>query len=174
MHQAPRSVCELRTGILPAARARNAAAAGASMGHQEGHDEHEGRGVLLRNCNLISMIGGEGIVSKGDIWIWGKRIEEAGPGVHITDDSVVETIDIQGGYVIPGLCDAHVHVTAVSANLHDLLVLPASLVSARAAVILEAMLMRGFTTVRDAGGCDWGLAKVGAQCLTGVVQALEA
>lgn len=62
--------------------------------------------------------------------------------------------------MIPGLCDAHVHVTAVSANLHDLLVLPASLVAARASVVLRDMLMRGFTTVRDAGGCDWGLAKV--------------
>lgn len=62
--------------------------------------------------------------------------------------------------MIPGLCDAHVHVSAVSANLHDLLVLPASLVAARASVVLRDMLMRGFTTVRDAGGCDWGLAKV--------------
>jgi imidazolonepropionase-like amidohydrolase len=73
---------------------------------------------------------------------------------------VEQKIDVHGAYVIPGLCDAHVHVTAVSANLHDLLVLPASLVAARASVVLRDMLMRGFTTVRDAGGCDWGLAKV--------------
>lgn len=73
---------------------------------------------------------------------------------------MAKTIDIQGGYIIPGLCDAHVHVTAVSANLHDLLVLPPSLVTARTTIILRDMLMRGFTTVRDAGGCDWGLAKV--------------
>uniref|UniRef100_A0A7I4F4C6 Amidohydrolase-related domain-containing protein n=1 Tax=Physcomitrium patens TaxID=3218 RepID=A0A7I4F4C6_PHYPA len=72
---------------------------------------------------------------------------------------MAKTIDIQGGYIIPGLCDAHVHVTAVSANLHDLLVLPPSLVTARTTIILRDMLMRGFTTVRDAGGCDWGLAK---------------
>jgi imidazolonepropionase-like amidohydrolase len=69
-------------------------------------------------------------------------------------------LDLGGAYVIPGLCDAHVHVTAVSANLHDMLLLPPSLVTARATKVLEAMLMRGFTTVRDAGGCDWGLAKV--------------
>lgn len=71
-----------------------------------------------------------------------------------------QTVDVRYAYVMPGLCDAHVHVTAISANLHDLLNLPPSLVTARATVVLHDMLMRGFTTVRDAGGCDWGLAKV--------------
>jgi hypothetical protein len=31
--------------------------------------------------------------------------------------------------------------------------------SCRSAHILQGMLMRGFTTVRDAGGADWGLAQ---------------
>ena len=31
--------------------------------------------------------------------------------------------------------------------------------AARAARVLEGMLLRGFTTVRDAGGADWGLAQ---------------
>lgn len=93
------------------------------------------------------------------VLILGKRIAYVGHAPPSVDSASTETIDIQGGYVIPGLCDAHVHVTAVSANLHDLLVLPSSLVAARASVVLEDMLMRGFTTVRDAGGCDWGLAK---------------
>ena len=57
-----------------------------------------------------------------------------------------------------GLCDAHVHCTACTADLPGLLSLPDSLVAARAAKVLEGMLMRGFTTVRDAGGADWGLA----------------
>jgi hypothetical protein len=51
-----------------------------------------------------------------------------------------------------------VHVTACTANLPGLLALPESLVTARAARVLEGMLQRGFTTVRDAGGADWGLA----------------
>ena len=59
-------------------------------------------------------------------------------------------------YIFPhppctGLCDAHVHCTAVSANLSSLLSLPESYVAAKAATILEGMLCRGFTTVRDAG-----------------------
>lgn len=55
-----------------------------------------------------------------------------------------------------GLCDAHVHCTAVTANLPGLLSLPESLVTAKAVDILEGMLSRGFTTIRDAGGCCRG------------------
>ncbi|KAK9797015.1 hypothetical protein WJX73_006150 [Symbiochloris irregularis] len=62
-------------------------------------------------------------------------------------------------YVIPGLCDAHIHCTASTANLPGLLSLPESLVTAQAALELEQMLARGFTTVRDAGGADFGIAQ---------------
>lgn len=65
--------------------------------------------------------------------------------------------------LVAGLLDAHVHCTACTANLPGLLSLPESLVTARATKILEGMLLRGFTTVRDAGGADWGLAQ--ARCL---------
>ncbi|KAF8068175.1 hypothetical protein HT031_001861 [Scenedesmus sp. PABB004] len=58
-----------------------------------------------------------------------------------------------------GLCDAHVHVTATTADLAGLYGLSESLVTARSVDILEGMLRRGFTTVRDAGGADWGLAQ---------------
>lgn len=47
---------------------------------------------------------------------------------------------------------------ACSADLTGLTRLPESLVSARASVVLEEMLSRGFTTVRDCGGADHGLA----------------
>jgi hypothetical protein len=55
-----------------------------------------------------------------------------------------------------GLCDAHVHCTAVTANLPGLLSLPESLVTARSSDILEGMLSRGFTTIRDAGNYPLG------------------
>ncbi|CAI5493419.1 unnamed protein product [Closterium sp. Naga37s-1] len=71
-----------------------------------------------------------------------------------------QEIDLAGRYLLPGLCDAHMHVTAAAcADLHALAALPVSLVACRAARGLQAMLMRGFTTVRDAGGCDQGLAQ---------------
>jgi imidazolonepropionase-like amidohydrolase len=61
--------------------------------------------------------------------------------------------------LMPGLIDAHVHVTAVTADLAALTEWSPSYVTARAARVLADMLRRGFTTVRDVGGADYGLAE---------------
>jgi imidazolonepropionase-like amidohydrolase len=58
---------------------------------------------------------------------------------------------------MPGLIDAHVHVTASEVNVAASAMLPSSLASLRAARRMTAMLLRGFTTVRDLGGADNGL-----------------
>eukprot|EP00793_Prasinoderma_coloniale_P002147 PRCOL_00002655-RA len=71
----------------------------------------------------------------------------------------VRSIDCAGGLLVPGLIDAHVHVTASSSDLRSAASLPHSLVAARAVRTLESMLRRGFTTVRDNGGADFGLAR---------------
>ena len=68
-------------------------------------------------------------------------------------------IDLGGRVVMPGLCDAHVHATAVTADLASINRMSPFYVAQRSRVILEEMLQRGFTTVRDAGGADFGLAK---------------
>ena len=60
--------------------------------------------------------------------------------------------------LMPGLIDAHVHVVASMADLGANAAQPSSLAALRAGRIMTAMLMRGFTTVRDVGGADRGLA----------------
>ncbi len=70
-----------------------------------------------------------------------------------------EIVDLKGGTLMPGLIDAHVHVIAVDQVLARLAERPASLVTLQAARVLEGMLQRGFTTIRDAGGADGGLAE---------------
>jgi imidazolonepropionase-like amidohydrolase len=69
-----------------------------------------------------------------------------------------QVIDYQGKTLMPGLIDAHVHLIATCLNLSQLAQEPVSLTMARARHIAEGMLRRGFTTIRDAGGADWGLA----------------
>ena len=68
-------------------------------------------------------------------------------------------IDVAGRTLMPGLVDSHVHVTAYSANFTELQRTPPSYVSAAAGAIMGGMLDRGFTTVRDVGGADFGLAR---------------
>ncbi len=70
-----------------------------------------------------------------------------------------ETVDLRGNTLMPGLIDAHVHVIAVDQMLARLAEQPTSLVTLQAARVLEGMLARGFTTIRDAGGADGGLAQ---------------
>jgi imidazolonepropionase-like amidohydrolase len=66
-------------------------------------------------------------------------------------------IDLHGRTLMPGLIDLHVHVLATQLNLSTQGTLPDALVMMRAVPIMSAMLRRGFTTVRDAGGAGWGL-----------------
>jgi len=66
-------------------------------------------------------------------------------------------IDLGGRTLMPGLIDAHVHVIACLADLGRNAMLPDSLVTSRSLVLMKQMLMRGFTTVRDVGGADYGL-----------------
>lgn len=74
-------------------------------------------------------------------------------------------IDLGGRTLMPGLIDAHVHVVAHTMNLGTLPEFSPFWVSAKASEIMKGMLLRGFTTVRDAGGADFGLKDAVAQDL---------
>jgi imidazolonepropionase-like amidohydrolase len=80
-------------------------------------------------------------------------------------DDAARTLDAGGRVLLPGLIDCHVHVMAASHDLMGLALQPASLVGAQASHILRGMLHRGFTTVRDAAGADFGLQEAVARGL---------
>ncbi len=58
---------------------------------------------------------------------------------------------------MPGLIDSHIHAVLGEVALGKLEAMPLTLMTATAMVELRATLDRGFTTVRDTGGADWGL-----------------
>jgi len=68
-----------------------------------------------------------------------------------------DAIDCGGRTLMPGLIDSHVHVTLSEVNFRYLEAIPLTLMTARAARLMLGMLNRGFTSVRDTGGADWGL-----------------
>jgi imidazolonepropionase-like amidohydrolase len=118
--------------------------------------------IKLANCQIINLQTGQPVsIERGSIYLQDRLIHHIESSdtfpsrEHVEGNEIWTTIDLQGAYVLPGLCDAHVHVTAVTADLKAIASLPPSLVTARSSLILRDMLFRGFTTVRDAGGCDW-------------------
>nr|WP_296775830.1 amidohydrolase family protein [Rhodococcus sp. (in: high G+C Gram-positive bacteria)] len=80
--------------------------------------------------------------------------------VSADDMSALGADEIDGStlHAIPGLIDCHVHVNAVTASLGTVSDMSPAYVTARASQILRGMLARGFTTVRDVGGADFGIA----------------
>lgn len=69
----------------------------------------------------------------------------------------IPEIDARGSFVLPGLIDCHVHVTAYTANLGSIGSDSPNYVAAQSTRLMGDMLDRGFTTVRDVAGADFGL-----------------
>ncbi|WP_172329166.1 amidohydrolase family protein [Mangrovicoccus sp. HB161399] len=109
--------------------------------------------LLIRNARII-----DGTTDRAkdatDIRIADGLVQETGSALA---NPGVPEIDAAGRYVMPGLTDAHVHVIAVTADLKANAALPDTMVAIRSLNIMNAMLMRGFTTVRDLGGATAAL-----------------
>jgi len=111
--------------------------------------------IVVRNGTVFdsraaALVGERTVVIEGD------RI------VAVTDEPVApgdgRVVDAAGATVVPGLIDAHVHVMVATMDFARAAAMPLTLVGIHAARALESMLRRGFTTVRDAGGADGGVA----------------
>jgi len=68
-----------------------------------------------------------------------------------------KVIDCGKRTLMPGLIDCHVHVFLVEVNFRLLESMPLTLLTAKSADLMKGMIDRGFTTVRDTGGADWGI-----------------
>jgi imidazolonepropionase-like amidohydrolase len=118
--------------------------------------------IIFANAAMLDVVSGERREGQ-HVVVEDDRIKEiADRPLGQTDARV---IDLAGRTLMPGLIDAHVHVIAVDAALARLAEQPLTLTSLQAGRVMEGMLARGFTTVRDAGGADGGLAEAVSQGL---------
>jgi imidazolonepropionase-like amidohydrolase len=110
--------------------------------------------LLFRNFQLLepevgALQGGHELLVEGD------TVRE------VSDKPIkaekADVVDCGGRTLMPGLIDSHVHVTLSEVNIRFLESIPLTLMTARAARLMLGMINRGFTTVRDTGGADWGL-----------------
>lgn len=98
----------------------------------------------------------ERLIEDRDVVVAGEFVEAI--RLRSTEDPDAEVIDCGGRVLMPGLIDAHVHVYLAGLNLTRLAQTPVSYLAHYAAQFLHACLDRGFTTVRDVGGADVGIA----------------
>jgi imidazolonepropionase-like amidohydrolase len=107
---------------------------------------HGGRVLDPRRDALIDGI---------EVLIEGERIKEVAD--RPISAELATRVDLRGRTLMPGLIDAHVHLLLAEVNLHLLEGVPLTLLAAKGAASAKAMLMRGFTAVRDTGGADFGM-----------------
>jgi imidazolonepropionase-like amidohydrolase len=111
--------------------------------------------TLFTNATVVDPAEGD-VVADARVLVDDGRVVEVG-GSEVRADSA-QAIDVGGRFLLPGLVDAHVHVTAATADVTAQADWAGSYVTAHAARIMAGMLGRGFTTVRDVAGADHGLA----------------
>jgi len=109
---------------------------------------------LFRNVKLLDpgqdeLLGGQEVLVEGEV------IRELSDRPIRPANATV--IDGGGRTLMPGLIDCHVHVFLSELNIRNLEHVPLTLMTARAAELMRGMIDRGFTTVRDTGGADWGI-----------------
>lgn len=106
--------------------------------------------VLFRDVRVFDGVG-PALSAPTDVLVTGNTIAAIGPGM---DAPGARVIDGRGRTLMPGLIDVHVHMTFSAMDMATLMSPQLTPESAERAAAegAEAMLLRGFTSVRDAGG----------------------
>lgn len=115
--------------------------------------------VLIRNGMLIDGKGGPPL-EKATVLIEGNQIKAAGveSDIPLPDGDVIE-IDAEGGSILPGFIDCHVHLMMEKYDLEKMLMTPFSYNFYKAIDHFKRTIFAGVTTVRDASGVDLGTKK---------------
>jgi imidazolonepropionase-like amidohydrolase len=119
--------------------------------------EEEHPVISFRHATVLPCTGADP-VQDATVVVEGAVIKDVLTGGRSAAGADGEVIDCGGRTVMPGLIDAHVHVCALEVDLaaqrRDY---PTSLLAYATAAMIRQALDQGFTTVRDAGGADWGM-----------------
>jgi imidazolonepropionase-like amidohydrolase len=110
--------------------------------------------LSLTNATIFDGESAE-LIDDGFVVVEAGFIREVG---HGEGPATNEKLDCGGRVLMPGLIDNHFHAYSATFDVHALDRMPKSLLVSYAAKHLRDALNRGFTTVRDPGGGDVGLA----------------
>jgi imidazolonepropionase-like amidohydrolase len=110
--------------------------------------------ILFKNANLLDPRWNEPR-SGYEVLVEGETIKEVSSKPIKTRSAQV--VDVGKRTLMPGLIDCHVHVFLTEVNIRHLEAVPLTLLTAKSAELMRGMINRGFTSVRDTGGADWGI-----------------
>ena len=75
-------------------------------------NQHKPAGVLIDNVRLVSMVpGAPDAQNERSVLVIGDRIAQIGAAGELTAPEGVRTVDARGHSLIPGLIDAHIHLS---------------------------------------------------------------
>src|SRR6478752_2251806 len=100
--------------------------------------------TLFTNAAVLDVAAGR-LLERQSVLVEDDRIQSVGTDVSAPGAT---NVDLRGRTLMPGLVDCHVHVTAASADLGQVVDVSPTYMTAHAVRILRDMLRRGFTTVR--------------------------
>lgn len=121
--------------------------------------------TLIHNGTLIDGRGGSPLpnaavlVKENQIQAVGRKTELSLP------DADLVMVDAQGGFILPGLIDTHVHVMLEGFDIVKRVSTPFSLKFYQAMDRMRRTVEAGITSVRDAGGADLGVKQAVEQGL---------
>jgi imidazolonepropionase-like amidohydrolase len=113
--------------------------------------------ITFRHVTVLPCTGEEPaedatVVVEGDV------IKDVLTGARAAHVALGEVLDCPGRTLMPGLIDAHVHVSSLDVNIaRQRREYTTSLMAYAIAGMIKQTLDQGYTTVRDAGGADWGM-----------------
>jgi imidazolonepropionase-like amidohydrolase len=111
--------------------------------------------IVFQDACILDCTGRD-LYTHGALVVSGGRIAAVGPMARVSAPPGARVIDVAGQTLMPGLIDAHVHLGFALTNLRQIEAeYPGAVYAFTVARMIEACLMAGFTTVRDAGGTDW-------------------
>ena len=114
---------------------------------------------LFTNANLV-LDGFAELQPSFDVLVKDNYIETVSSTPINCGDATV--VDVGGRTLMPGLIDAHAHITGLSLSPKNASYPQPNIVIA-AVDYLRNSLLDGFTTIREAGGADYSIARLLAQ-----------
>jgi len=115
--------------------------------------------ILFKNANLV-LPGFMTLRTGCHVLVRGNQIETVSSDPIDAEGAMV--VDVAGKTLMPGLIDAHAHITGLNLSPRNISY-SVSEITLACATYLKSSLLDGFTSIREAGGADHSIARLLAE-----------